>query len=29
MLLVATIDGEVDHEVKDDMRQLLNEAFCN
>jgi len=23
------IDGEVDHEVTDDMRQLLNEAFCN
>lgn len=22
-------DGEVDHEVTDDMRQLLNEAFCN
>lgn len=22
------IDGEVDHEVKDEMRQLLNEAFC-
>ena len=21
-------DGEVDHEVSDDMRQLLKEAFC-
>lgn len=21
-------DGDVDHEVKDEIRQLLNEAFC-